>query len=235
MSFSCLRGGLDSVGAPWCAQRRKQKQRATKTTKKTPNETHIKLAPPPPQVKLLQKHLRFLVNQLRRGAIIPREHTNLIRTHLRTWYGPLVVVFVCLCCVCVCLFLPSFGAYIFLQQSKNKYWYTLTIVINRPKIADTLVCTCTRNRALAHLYRSQINVVDVARAIGMLVSCYLHEHRKIQEVWFYLTTVILAYEVCLYEVSFCFTSIKSRTKLCVCVFQLKTAGMSKCVYLRIYI
>ena len=40
------------------------------------------------QVKLLQKHLRFLVNQLRRGAIIPREHTNLIRSHLRTWYGP---------------------------------------------------------------------------------------------------------------------------------------------------
>lgn len=45
---------------------------------------------PRSQVKVLQKHLRFLVNQLRRGAIIPREHTNLIRTHLRTWYvyGP---------------------------------------------------------------------------------------------------------------------------------------------------
>eukprot|EP00903_Cladosiphon_okamuranus_P021797 g20043.t1 len=43
----------------------------------------------PPQVKLLQKHLRFLVNQLRGGATVPREHSNLIRNHLRTcgWQG----------------------------------------------------------------------------------------------------------------------------------------------------
>ncbi|CBJ30972.1 conserved unknown protein [Ectocarpus siliculosus] len=43
----------------------------------------------PPEVKLLQKHLRFLVNQLREGATIPREHSNLIRTHLRRcgWQG----------------------------------------------------------------------------------------------------------------------------------------------------
>eukprot|EP00752_Nemacystus_decipiens_P009870 g8806.t2 len=43
----------------------------------------------PPEVKLLQKHLRFFVNQLRGGATVPREHSNLIRNHLRTcgWQG----------------------------------------------------------------------------------------------------------------------------------------------------
>ncbi|CAM9177600.1 unnamed protein product [Ectocarpus sp. 8 AP-2014] len=43
----------------------------------------------PPEARLLQKHLRFLVNQLREGATVPREHSNLIRTHLRRcgWQG----------------------------------------------------------------------------------------------------------------------------------------------------
>ncbi|CAN0129763.1 unnamed protein product, partial [Ectocarpus fasciculatus] len=39
----------------------------------------------PPEARLLQKHLRFLVNEVRGGATVPREHSNLIRTHLRRW------------------------------------------------------------------------------------------------------------------------------------------------------
>lgn len=61
------------------------------------------------QVKLLQKHLRFFVNQLRGGATVPREHSNLIRNHLRTWWVPtyyaLVLVLLLVWVVVLCSFL----------------------------------------------------------------------------------------------------------------------------------
>ncbi|CAN0117635.1 unnamed protein product, partial [Discosporangium mesarthrocarpum] len=41
------------------------------------------------QVKILQKHLRLVVNQLRKGVVLPRDHSNLVRKKLREcgWHG----------------------------------------------------------------------------------------------------------------------------------------------------